>query len=354
MKRWAAGYWGLLVAAAPVTGASALDWQADPTRILGDPSFLPLAGQVSGGFEYTYSAALSDSSAPGAALHAFDRQGNAFLPTLRYGITDDISVEAQLGWGNERSQNSYTFQELQFPPAGNPGTAVFQGVQPLLPPRLVRVQAHVFTRAIGADDPVFSITWRAVDQRSAPISVDLTAGYSPDIFDAREAGIYQTGSITRGGQRGTLEGAISRQTRWLTLRAYGTFGYDARSDVSEIGGRATERQGPHADYAGGLQSQARLLPWVALNLGVQADRPVQYDDRFLPGNGSQTVHPGGTVSPYVVAVVPMVPRRVVGEVGYQHDFMSNEQVDSQGNVDRVFDRESNLLFARLEFVFGPP
>ena len=42
--------------------AHAFDLSPDDARILGDPSFLPTAGQVSGGFSYTYSASLYDVS----------------------------------------------------------------------------------------------------------------------------------------------------------------------------------------------------------------------------------------------------------------------------------------------------
>ena len=45
----------LFCAACAARPALAADWATDTARILGDPSFLPVAGQVEGVFSYTYS-----------------------------------------------------------------------------------------------------------------------------------------------------------------------------------------------------------------------------------------------------------------------------------------------------------
>ena len=104
-----------LYAASP---AFAADWSTNTARILGDPSFLPLSGQMEGVFSYTYSANLYDTTTGNAfdGRTSNDRSTNNFLPTLRFGTTDDISVFADLGFGNARTVQDRTYESYIFQP----------------------------------------------------------------------------------------------------------------------------------------------------------------------------------------------------------------------------------------------
>jgi outer membrane protein OmpA-like peptidoglycan-associated protein len=339
---------GLLASLCAASPALALDWTPDATRILGDPGFLPTAGQVSGSFGYTYSANLYATQTTSFEIpvffdstksypSSFDRSANAFLPSVSYGITDDISVSAELGWGNARNHESYV-QTL---------------LLPTFPFRVVQKPATASFHALGADDPVFSATWRAIDQRYAPFSVDLTGSYSPDIFQARGASAEQTGTLATGGQAGSAQLAVLRETRFLTLRFYGGFAWEGRrnevlADAEDLRSRA------HASYTAGLQSEARLLPWLALNTGIAAQKAARYDrddiGRFY--SFSETIRPGGTISPYAGLLVPLAARHIVGELLYQHVFEDDETVTDCCSETRYTKQESNEFTARVLFAFG--
>ncbi len=121
--------------------ALAGDWDPDNARILGDPSFLPLAGEVEGSFSYTYQNDRYDTqsinrAAAGLPPSSFRRDDNNFLPTLSFGITDDISVFANLGFGNARNQEDYYYNRFVL------GTPI----------HTVRTKAEANFHALGADN----------------------------------------------------------------------------------------------------------------------------------------------------------------------------------------------------------
>ena len=357
------------IAAAAPSMAHAFDWSPTDARILGDPSFLPTAGEVSGSFGYTYSANLFDAKASRAAYPSeYDRSENAFLPALQFGITDDVTVFGNLGFGNVRNRQDYAFNELVFVPGtAGPVPASGFGVynpaplapNPHFPPlprfRTVTVRGVNQYRAIGADNPEFGLEWRVIDQRSAPVNVDLFGLYSPDIVQGREATAQQTGSLATGGQAGSAEMAVSREMQSFTVRVFGTFTYEGRRNRVVPGLSEDFRSAPHPSYAVGLQTQTRLLPWLALDVGVTAQQAVRYD-RFVitPENSTpETIKPSGVVSPYAGLQVPLLNRHVVGEVLYQHDFIDNESIDLPLDATtRYYKQERNLYTARVLFAFG--
>ncbi len=321
--------------------ALAADWSTDTARILGDPSFLPLAGQAEGVFSYTYSANLYDltSQDPFDGHSSYDRSENGFLPTLRFGVTDDISVFADLGFGNARATQDRTYENYVFTPYFT----------------LVHAHARVTYHSLGAVDPDFGVTWRVIDQRTAPVSVDVTGSYAPDIFQNRSAERLQTGTFATGGQSGSAQLAISRETQVVTLRAYGTFTYNGRRNDTTGDGTEDLRSAAHPSYAVGLQSEARVTPWLAINAGVGASQAVQYDRPLLAGDQvtPETVKPSGSISPYAGVVVPLLGPNIVGEALYQHDFINNESVQVPfGQSYRYYKQESNEFTARLLVTFG--
>ncbi len=334
--------------------AMAQDWQSDVTRYLGAPGYLPFAGQVEGTFTYTYSASTYDfrnSTAPFPS--DYDRSENSFLPQLAYGITDDISVFANLGFGNARNFEHYTYNRLVITPVPRQTGPFGLSFQP--PPlfSLVPTPGTQSFHALGANDPAFGATWRAIDQRTATVSLDMTGSYTPDIFHAKVAEYQVNGSVAPGGQSGSLEAAITHDSRILTLRAYGTFAYDGRRNISD-GGSQDLRSAPHAVYAAGLQGEARLLPFLAINAGVGASQAMRFDQPLLSGSiqTTVTIKPSGSISPYAGLVLPIFPQHLVAEFLYQHDFVNDETHIYPYQDDHYYKQGENEYIARVLVTFG--
>ena len=345
----------LLASAAVIApmAAQAADWDVDTARILGDPAFLPLHGQVSGEFSYSYSAQtydFSNSLQPGTggySHNSWDKSQNLFSPSLSYGITDDITVSANLNWGNLRSVDHYTFDELLI------GSAKGYGFH------VVPYHARYTYHSAGAEDPVFSGTWRAIDQRAAPVNVDIVLGYSPDVFTANDAEYKSHGSLARGGQRGTAEIAVSREWQIFTARAYGLVGVDGGRKINlAYAGVASGSYADHTttrpDYEFGVQTQTRPLSFLAINAGVSVSGVSDYDEYESYPSGSNPNNeqkPGVTVSPYVGLLTPLVGNRVVGEILYQHDFNGDSKVlYPDGTAGKYSGNEENIYTASVRFL----
>jgi outer membrane protein OmpA-like peptidoglycan-associated protein len=332
-----------LLAIAIAPPALAADSGGDAFRILGAPNYLPSAGEVEGSFTYTYQAEPYDlrTNLPNSFPSSYDRSETILLPSLTYGVTDDISVFASFDWGDYRNDEIYTYRR------------VILG----MPIRRVPTQAHTSFRGLGAGDPSFGATWRAVDQIYAPVNVDLTGYYTPDIFSGRGSGLRETGTFAAGGQSGTVEAAISRDLHLITLRAYGSLTYDGRRNETIDDGTEDLRSGAHAEYGAGFQGEVRLLPYLAVNAGVQADQAMKYDRPILSASGTTpvTFKPNGSLSPYGGVVLPIVPNHLVAELLYQHDFINDQsEVYASGEVQRNYKQGGNEYIARILFRFGGP
>src|SRR5215813_1438317 len=94
--------WTTILAAAGILAAGsqayALDDTPDTTRIVSDPLFLPLEGQIYGQSAYRWSSSNDDVfDATGARAASVQNTGNSLAQQFQYGITDDLAL--RLDWG---------------------------------------------------------------------------------------------------------------------------------------------------------------------------------------------------------------------------------------------------------------
>ena len=74
-------------------GARAFDFAPDASRVLSDPAYLPLGGQVFGGNEYTFGLINSKiDDHLGAQKSSNDNKTHTINQTLEYGVTDDFTL----------------------------------------------------------------------------------------------------------------------------------------------------------------------------------------------------------------------------------------------------------------------
>ena len=332
-----------LLLATAATPASAAPWDLVNDRILGDPAFLPLAGEVEGSFGYSYEAMTYDYD-EGSPPESIDRSYDTFLPSLSYGITDRVSASVELPFGNERTDGSFTSYGFVYGPGGGK-------------PAFVDVRRRFSQRAIGAENPTFRLNWRAIEQGSGPSNLDLAAFYLPNIFQARSSD-GQTGTIASGGQSGGIEASVSREMQALTLRAYVELELVGLQHVNADPVSQSIYYGGHAFYAAGVQSQTRVAPWLAVNAGVQAQISAAFDQTtvthfasFPPQSSSARLIPGGEIAPYVGVVIPLFGGRAAGELTYQHSFIGDERRRGPYGSNEYFGQGSNIYTARLLFRF---
>ncbi len=320
--------------------ARAADWEADPTRTLGDPAYLPLAGQVAGYVSVNYLAnTYDDAIYPGSRVNSEDRSAFNVLPYASYGVTDDISISLQIDWESARNQETF----ITTYPVVRGGKTV----------RLA-VPGRYATRSVGAEDPTIGGTWRVADQRRGAVNIDLTVQYAPDIFAARASGADQVGTTASGGQRGTVQVSVSRGMQYFSVDAYAILGYEGRRILREAGDAGEFKAGARPDFTLGAASRIVVLPWLGVLVGLQGMQTAQTDEVTSGpfGSTATTLRPGSTLDPFVGLLVPLVRDRLVWESRYDHEFNAAQKViGASGTAGRTFDNATNLYTTRLRFVF---
>jgi hypothetical protein len=217
---------------------------ADPVtgRYLSDPAYLPLAGEFDGSTGFSVGDAHSKTyDATNALIASIGQHTDQFSQMLEYGITDDLSVQANLDYD--------VFDKRTRLPVGGPANASYSS---------------------GITDPSFGITWRALDQMSgpSPMNLDLFGSYSPDWIDNTQPSSGMTGTEGRGGQEGRIGAAISHV--WDTFTLYGS------ASANFVGDRNIFDPTTHArSFANGytnwtldLSGQYRFTDQFSANAGV--------------------------------------------------------------------------------------
>ncbi|HWA90601.1 MAG TPA: hypothetical protein VG889_11230 [Rhizomicrobium sp.] len=296
--------WTTILAAAGVIAAGSQAYALDDTpdtpdttRIVSDPLYLPLEGQIYGQSAYRWSSASDDVfDATGARAASVQSTGNSLAQQFQYGISDDLAL--RLDWGYDwRSVSRHDVT----------GTDILRS-------------------ASGWTDPSFGVTWRAIDQRDGgPFSLDLRADYSPDAFPSKSATADDEGTIARGGQGVDLGATIGHQTRDFTIAALFDANYfDGRKTVNTTTGGFSTTDALW-NYTLGLESQLRLDDAASINAGI-GHTFANNATVFNSNTGLTHISTGGDFTDLSVAFnYHFVPNTLVGSVGYQHNFYDDSR-----------------------------
>jgi hypothetical protein len=310
------------------TGAVAqLDFTPDAQRIISDPMYLPLAGQIYGNTGYVYTDAGRDifdvTGAPEATANV---TSNAFTQELLYGVTDDVALRFDWGYVVSRDASRHGI------PTGFSETS-----------------------SSGWTDPVFGATWRAIDQQhGGPLSLDLRLDYSPDAFPAKAANTADEGTVARGGQALDLGLTLGHETRGFTIAGLFDAQYLGRQTLLNQSNGDVSRTASHWNYTLGLATQTRITDLFSVNAGVghsfNSDATVINEATGVP----HLAEPGDVTNINVSLNYHFVPNTVVGSIGYEHDFYGDGRntfptVPPAGNEIRNHD--ANILGVNLRYTF---
>lgn len=298
------------------------DFTPTGDRILSDPTYLPLKGQVYGQTDYGYSQTNGHLFDPtGAETAGIRNTLNIFDQKLAYGITDALSVRAgfSYGFGTDR--------------------------------RATPTDTTSNNRN-GLENPTIGATYRVLDQRSHPISFDVFGDYAPDVFPSKSASLSQDGTVATGGPEADFGFAVGRETRMFTIQGAFTDRY--------VGGTSTfNRTSGLSNTAPsfwvpvlGVQTQTRFTPRLSANLGYAYN----FQSRSVavqPVNGpSYTNQIGDTQTVNVSLNYHLIPNRLVGSVGYQHTFYGNRnQIYADPTSDLLQTRTGDAMNVSLRYLF---
>jgi hypothetical protein len=319
----------LFVAAALSTvpvHAFALDFTPDASRILSDPLYLPLQGQLAGMTQYTYSVNTGhEDNALGVPLDSFDIHTNRIFQSFTYGITDDLALGLSDSYDPSRD-------------------------------RSVMLTGGGTTQhdSSGFSDPTVSATWRVLDQNTNPLSLDLLASYTPDLIDSETASPTSDGSVARGGQELSFGAGLGHETRDFTIRAGLNADWYGPRKVDDASGAPVSSLGSFWDYTAGLSTQTRLSDRISLDVGADY---VFGQNANLVNHSSGidfTSQTGNVASLRLGLNYTFVPNRLVIGATYSYDMYGTSRNSSAGTPaadTSVRDQKANIVGAKLDYTF---
>jgi len=305
--------------------AAAQDLTPDASRILSDPNYLPLDGQLWGYTNYlhTWSNGTTFNSVdnPVSTFHSDINELNQFIG---YGITDDLMIDASIAYEPGANRN------VQF---ANGSTATLQ--------------------SSGFSDPTFGATYRLLDQVASPVTLDVFGSYTPDWITSKVATATTGGSFANGGQEGEVGAALAEQTRFITVRGAFAAHFLGTRQVDDVATGGTFDQGGHTDYILSLATQTRLTDQISFNAGVTHTFASNSSYTDTLKNLTRTINPGDDTILDLAVNYQFIPDTVVGSVIYRHGITGdNSTVFLNPVADRtVADQYRNLVGVQLDYAF---
>jgi hypothetical protein len=302
--------------------AQVLDLTPDPARVLSDPNFLPMGGQFYGTTAYTHGWTTGNSTNyAGLDTSSFHINTNTLDQLLSFGITDDLAVGAS----------------IEYAPIDYRAVNYANGSSTTLD-------------SSGFSDPTFGATWRLLDQNTYPVDVDLLGSYTPDWIDAHTASAFQDGTVARGGQSGTVGGALGYETRSFGIR--GAFLADFYGDSSTYNlatGDTLQTQG-YTNYDLSVGTQTRLNDLVSVNAGVDHIFANNANVVNLSTGAPHSMQPGDETALQLALNYNFAPTFVISAT-YAHDFYDNGRTyyDNPLSDSETRDKSSNIVGVKLYY-----
>jgi hypothetical protein len=295
--------------------AAAQDFTPSTDRILSDPTYLPLQGQIYGETGYDYGSVTGNTNS--AAGTAFSRNWtNTYSQYTAYGVTNRLSFNLGIDYETDHSRDTSAA-----------GLVTGAGRQ-------------------GFDNPTLGVTYRLIDQTNHPFLLDLKGTYTPDAFPSKTPAGISDGTIAYGGSQGSLGVALGRETKMFTVQASVTGKWQGPTDEQNmVNGDTIHTSGFWAPTLG-LATQTRITPRLSVN--VNGDYTFNGSPNVVnEDNGVFYQSNRGNYGDLGVAVnYHVIPNRVVGSLGYTHTFF--------GQTDNVFpvDPDRDAALTRASDTFG--
>jgi hypothetical protein len=307
------------------TQAFAQDMASDSTRIVSDPLYLPLQGQIYGASTYTYGSSSQDVfDSTGALANTSDTHLNALSQAVLYGITDDLAVS--FDWGYDISRDTT---------------------------RHIVGGSDVSRSSSGWINPDLGLTYRVMDQRENPLTLDLRANYAPDAFPAKAANPDEEGTVAQGGQMVDLGATLGHEGPMVTVAAtFDAMWFGRRDVLNQTSGGLTQTDSLW-NYRLGLATQTRLTDAISLNAGV-GHTFTNTATVFNQTSGLEHFSYGGDVTDLDAALnYQFIPNTVVGSLEYQHNFYQNTRnlfpTSPTDNIS-IRNKDEDLIGVTLRYV----
>lgn len=296
------------------------------TRIVSDPLFLPLKGQVYGATSFTLDQPKGDNFKAGVQTGSFKASDNLFTQTLAFGLLDDLTVRVTEGYGvNNRDSTSAA--------TGDVTTGSSRGF----------------------NDPTLSATLRLIDQPRQPFIVDVAASYSPDLVTSKSGGNSgMDGTLGRGGQSAGVSLAVGRVMDGFTIAATAAGTYVGEQTNEVLSNGTSTLSGSRWNRSVGVSTQMRFSDRASFDAGASMTTTGDYDVVNVDKSNAHTYSPPDARTINLALNYHFQPNRVVGQITYSYNNYSvatNTFAKATSNTS-VENRMGNVFGVRLLYVFN--
>lgn len=309
--------------------AQALDLAPDPSRVLSDPSYLPLGGQLFASTEFTFNETHSNTSNYLAAPQSSNNTDTTSLnQLLEFGVTDDLSFRVSGAYQVQGATNNYA--------SG----------------------ASTVTTSNGFIDPTFAGVWRFLDQKNNLFSWDLIGTYAPDLISAASASTDEFGSVARGGSTASAGTALSYKTKAFTVHGEFNAIYMDSRDILNQTNNVTTSYDPSWQYVAYLTTQTRFADPLSFNAGVSQTYSDNVNASFVSTSGKQfdyTTRIGNVTTVITSLNYQVTPDRFVASFIYTHVFYGDSATGFAGfpkSDTTTNGKESDVFGAMVRYVFN--
>lgn len=310
-------------------GAWALDLSPDASRVLSDPTYLPLGGQFFGSTEYSYNQVNSNTdNYQGKMTASTSVKTTTLTQVLDFGLTDDLTLRAS-GFYQLNGTNSQD-------PSG----------------------VSTLTSSYGMSDPTIALVCRVLDEKGAPFNWDLKASYTPDLINAESASADLSGSVARGGSTAAFGTALSYKGKDFTLYLVGDGTYLDEKDVLNQNNGITTSYQPSWVYSLDATTQTRFAEGLSLNAGVSMTFNQSVNASYVNAANKVidfTNQPSDITYLILALNYQVTPGKLAASLLYSHDFygQSGNTYLSKPQLDNtIVDRYNDLVGAELRYVFN--
>lgn len=260
-------------------------------RILSDPEYLPLTGQIYGTTAYTHGWIGGNSMNGAGNQSSFTVNTNTLDQFLAYGVTDDLSVHATIQYAPEN------YREIDYA-NGN----------------------RFYSENSGFSDPAFGATWRVLDQNAFPANFDLFGSYTPDWVSAHTATAVQDGTVARGGDSGLVGAAVGVVTNGFTVKGAFDANFIGQSSVLDLGNGDVMQTASHTNFDLSLQTQTRLTDLFSVNAGLSHTFASNANITNATTGAPRSSEPSDVTALQLALNYNFVPNAFVISGTYEHDF----------------------------------
>jgi len=294
-------------------------------RILSDPAYLPFAGQIVGYSVYRYHQQSGDvfDTTTGAPDYSFHTITNELVQTFQYGLTDDLAFDASIGYDPTQKRNEV------FP----------DGSVDVL-------QSNGFT------DPTFGVTWRALDEAHAPLNLDFSASYQPDVFNSKSSSPTEDGTIARGGQSAHFGGAVSEVMPQFTVQGFADANYFGGSSTDNLINDTVIKHDSYWNYDLGLATQTRIIDQFSINAGVSHTFNPNFNVLNITNGNASISAPGDVTTLNAGLNYHIIPNTFVVGVTYaynMHDASQNTYLAEATADTTTRNNHENVYGVRLDY-----